>query len=295
MAITLRQLEIFLGICSHQTVTRAAESLYISQSAASTALMELERLLRGPLFDRVGRGLVLNDRGRILLPQALELTRRVEELETSLIGGEELRGHLNIGASTTIGNYVLPDLLGRFYARHRHVEISLFIGNSEQVVEELKAFRSDLAFIEGPVADSGIRVLPWQDDELLVFSHPDHPLAQEELVEIQDLENEPWVLREKGSGTREVFERAVSGKLDNLWVKMELGNSEAVKKAVINGIGLGCLSRRALAYELESGRIKPLCVRGLDLGRKLIFLQHRSKYTTRLMQAFMDATLQMQP
>lgn len=289
MNITIRQLEIFLAIAEEQNVTRASQKMLISQSAASMSLRELEDQLKGPLFDRIGRKLLLNDRGQTLYPGAREIISRVEEIETLLTNEEgTYSGHLRISASSTIGNYILPQILGKFLQSHPEVDMQLEVGNTDQVVRSVKTNHSDIGFVEGPCLDQNLNVFPWRDDELVIFTHPQHYLSDEEVVSLASLKKEYWILREKGSGTREVFERAWKGNICDLKIKMELGHSEAIKQAVLNDLGISCLSRRVLEENLRTDKLKVLYTPELDLRRQLFVIAHREKYWTPLLKAFGD-------
>jgi DNA-binding transcriptional LysR family regulator len=287
MNITIRQLEIFLAIAEEQNVTRASANLLVSQSAASMSLRELETQLKGPLFDRIGRKLLLNDRGQTLYPKARNIISRLEELEALFTTeGGTYSGHLRIAASSTIGNYILPDILGQFLQSYPQVDLKLEVGNTDQVVRSVKNNRSDMGFIEGPCLDKDMDIIPWRDDQLMIFTHPQHPLARKSTVSMDCLKREYWILREKGSGTREVFERAWKEHICDIRIKMELGHSEAIKHAVLHNLGISCLSRRVLEDNLKTGRLKALSTPELDLGRQLFVITHREKHLTPLLKAF---------
>ncbi len=289
MAITLRQLDIFAATAASGNLTRAAGRIGLSQSAASMALAELERQFSEPLFDRVGKRLVLNERGRALLPRTQEVLERVREIG-DLFGSEtgRLAGALRIGASSTIGNYLIPRLLGKLAGSHPELTLHLDVVNTEQVISGMAAFAYDIGFVEGPCRRPELETIPWREDRLAVFAAADHPLAARAALTPADLAGERWILREPGSGTREVFERAVAGRLALLDVLLELGHSEAIKQAVEAGLGLGCLSLLTLSRALEVGALKLLPTPFLDLSRTLNILIHRDKYRTAVLRAFLD-------
>lgn len=292
MAITLRQLEIFAATAASDNLTRAAGRIGLSQSAASMALAELERQVSEPLFDRVGKRLVLNERGRALLPRAQEVLARVREIGDLFGGeGERLAGDLRIGASSTIGNYLIPRLLGKLADRHPELKLHLDVVNTEQVISGMAAFAYDIGFVEGPSGHPELETVPWRDDRLAIFAAADHPLAARAGLTPADLAAARWILREPGSGTREVFERAVAGRIAPLEVFLELGHSEAIKQAVEAGLGIGCLSLLTLARALEVGALKILPTPFLDLTRTLNILIHRDKYRTAVLRAFLDFCL----
>lgn len=288
MAITLRQLEIFSATAGSGNLTRAAEHIGLSQSAASMALAELERQFSEPVFDRVGKRLVLNERGRALLPLAQEVLARVREIGDRFgATGDSLAGELRIGASSTVGNYLIPRLLGELVQAHPELKLTLDVVNTGQVIAGMAVFRYDVGFIEGPCRHPELEVIPWRADALAVFAAAGHPLVGRRPVTAADLRAAPWILREPGSGSREVFEQAVVDRLGPLQVFLELGHSEAIKQAVEAGLGLGCLSVLTLERSLQAGALAILPTPFLDLSRTLSILVHRRKYRTSVLRAFL--------
>ena len=179
MHITLRQLEIFRAIALTGSTTAAAQSVPLSQSAASTALGEFERSLGARLFDRVGKRLLLNDNGRALLPLALGVLDGAQHIERAFaVGGVNLAADLRLYASTTIGNYILPRLLSSFRELVPAVQLDVRIGNTLEVVTAVREFSADLGLIEGPCHAADINVIPWFEDELVIVAAPGHPLAK---------------------------------------------------------------------------------------------------------------------
>lgn len=287
MAITLRQLEIFEKVADSQHVTRAAEQLLLSQSAVSMAIAELERMAGAPLFERRGRRLLLNDRGRLILPESREVLSRVgtiEKLLTDAVG--ESVGVLQVGASTTIGNYLLPPIVAEFSRRHPRARALLRVGNSQQTEAAVASGELDVGLIEGPSHLPSLTRLPWREDELVVIVGKGHPWGQRGEVSMAELAGAPWIMREKGSGTREVFETAMAAHGVGFDVAMELGHTEAVKKAVEAGLGVGCLSRMAVKRELDHRWLTAVAT-PLDLRRALTVVLRNSGYRTRLLESYL--------
>jgi len=289
MRITLKQLDVFTAVAREGSVTKASNWLNLTQSATSMALADLETQLGAKVFDRLGRRLQLNTLGHRLLPLAQETVARAQEIEDIAAGDLPGHGRLRIGASLTIGNYLMPQLIGSYLQAHAQAEVSLDVGNTRHVIESVRQFSCDVGFIEGFCHDPEIEVLPWLEDELVIFSAPEHPLATRPELSASDFEGEYWILREAGSGTREVFDNAVAGKLTALKVRLELGNTEGIRRAVEAGIGLGCASRLTLQESLAQQRIVILNTPFLNLRRSLFVLSHRSKYRTRGIQQFLGA------
>lgn len=289
MRITLKQLDVFAAVAREGSVTRAASWLNLTQSATSMALSDLETQLGARLFDRVGRRLQLNELGSRLLPLAQETVARASEIEDIASGDQPGIGRLRIGASLSIGNYLMPQLIGDYMQMHPDAEISLDVGNTRHVIEAVKQFSCDIGFIEGFCHEPDIEMLPWVEDELVIFCGAAHPLAGRATISPEELAQAHWILREPGSGTREVFDNAVAGRLPTLKVRLELSHTEAIRRAVEAGIGIGCASRMTLADSLAQQRIAILPTPFLDLRRSLFILRHKARYQTRSLRDFMTA------
>lgn len=287
MSITLRKLSVFAKVAETGQVTKAGEVLYMSQPAVSMALAELEASAGGPLFLRQGRRLLLNDRGRLLLEPAQEILRNVANFENLLEESDrEPRGLLRIGASTTIGNYLLPSLIARFSELYPGAKASLQVGNTQQIEIALEQGEIDLGLIEGPSHAALLKTMPWRDDELVVIAGNEYPMSKEKSVSADMLANAAWIMREPGSGTREVFEAALSGRVNSFHISLELGHTEAIKKAVEAGLGISCLSRLAVQRELENGWLVEIKT-SLNLKRSLTILLRNDTCRTRLLQSFL--------
>lgn len=287
MKYTLRQLEIFVAISRTANVSRAAEALSLSQSATSTALSEFERQFDLQLFDRVGKSLKINETGQQLLPHAVELLDRAKEVE-NLLKGHAGFGHMKIGATLTVGNYLATILVAKFLQEHPESRIALQVHNTGTIVQQIANHELDLGLIEGDCNHPDIDVQPWIADELTVFCAPNHPLANLTKVTLEQLLQEPWILREKGSGTRETFDRALHGQHAKLKIRLELEHTEAIKRAVESGLGIGCISRLALKDAFRRGSLVPISTPKLDLTRYFYFLWHKQKYQTTGMREFLD-------
>ncbi len=287
MKYTLRQLEIFVAISRTASVSRASEVLSLSQSATSTALSELEKQFDLQLFDRVGKSLRINETGQQLLPRAVELLDRAKEIE-NLLQGHAGFGHMKIGATLTVGNYLATILAARFLQEHPDSRIALQVHNTSTIVQKIANHELDLGLIEGDCNHPDIEVQAWIADELVVFSAPNHPLAKLQKVSLTQLLNEQWILREKGSGTRETFDRAFHNHHADLNIRLELEHTEAIKRAVESGLGIGCISRLALKDAFRRGSLVPIATPQLDLGRFFYFLWHKQKYQTTGMREFLN-------
>lgn len=278
---TLRQLSVFLAVAQTGSTTAAGKALSMSQSAVSAALGDLERAAAERLFDRHGRRLVLNDAGRALQPQVAALLDAAHNL------GREFESpgiSLRIAASSTIGIYVLPPILARFRKAHPNARLTVQIGNTREVVAAIKSFDADIGLIEGRAHDPTMQVEHWLEDELVVVTAPGNPLARGD--KHGDLAQGQWLVREPGSGTREFIEEQLGNVLGTLNIVLELGNSEAIRRTLLNGYGISCMSRHVIADDLEYGRLIQVSAGLPILRRTLSIIQAAGKTPTRGLAAF---------
>ena len=282
MKYTLRQLEVFLATAHHENISRAADELAMSQSAASSALKEFEKQFDIQLFDRAGKKLLLNEFGRLIQPRAEALLERAAELEALLTtrdrAGAAPGGSLKVGATLSIGNYLVSDFIARYMAENPGSHIDLEIANTAHIVDMVSHFKLDVGLIEGDVQHPDLEISRWREDDLVVFCAPDHPYAGFDTLSEAQLMAATWILSEKGSGTRQAFERGLQGLFPNLNVLMELQHSEAIKRTVEAGLGIGCLSEIILSDDFKRGALVPLKTPGRDFHRFFYIIIHRQKY-----------------
>ncbi len=283
MHITLRQLEVFAEVLKSGSTTQASVMLALSQSAVSAALTDLEGQLGVQLFDRVGKRLVVNEHGRLLYPRALALLEQTIEIEQLF---RENNGAIRVYASSTIGNYILPAMIARYRQDFPDLPLELSVGNSQDVINAVLDFRVDIGLIEGPCHSTEIISEPWLEDELVVFAAPSSPLTKGP-VTLNQLAASPWILRERGSGTRELVDYLLLSHLPRFQMAMELGNSEAIKHAVRHGLGISCLSRRVIAEQLQAGTLSEVPVPLPRLVRTLWRVHHRQKHLSNAITRFL--------
>lgn len=294
MHLTLRQLEIFSAIARSSSTTAAALQMSLSQSATSAALNELERALATPLFDRVGKRLQLNDNGRALLPTALAVLDGARHIESSFAAPDQPPSDLRLFASTTIGNYILPALLGGFRRLIPSLRLELRVGNTSEVIGAVHDFDTDLGLIEGPSHDPRIAVLPWMEDELVIAAAPHHPLSEASArapLTTEQLAATDWLQREPGSGTREAVEQALLPHLLRLRSTLTLGSSEAIKNSAAEGLGLCCLSQCVVQDLVQAGRLRILATRLPRLTRRFTLIHHEKKVLSAPLQRFIALCL----
>lgn len=288
MKYSFRQLEVFLAAAHSQNITRAAETLAMSQSAASSALKELEAQFDIQLFDRVGKRLQLNELGRLYRPQVEALLAQSHELERALSQHTEV-GALKVGATLTIGNYLAVGVMAEYMQTQSHAKVSLEVANTRTIAQRVSDFELDIGLIEGELQSSELEVIPWRNDELVVFCSPDHPFANRPGLSDEDLRAATWIMREQGSGTRQTFERGMHGLLPDLNILLELEHTEAIKRAVEAGLGIGCLSKVCLADAFKRGSLVPLEVpSNRNFDRQFYFILHKQKYRSAGIDRWME-------
>ncbi len=272
--MNLHHLRVFAAVAEHGGFSRAAIALRLSQPAVSKTVQELERQIGLALFDRAGRSPRLTDAGETLLGRARELfgVERVAEEELGALRGLE-RGILRVGASTTVATYFLPQLLARFHQQHPGVTLRVLSANTRAIARRLVEGRLDIALVEGPVSHERISVIPWREDELVVIAPATHWLVRKRHVVADDLQGEPFILREPGSGTRAVAEAALAKHGIHPSATVQFGSTEAIKQAVAAGLGLAVVSRAAAADQLALGYIAVVPLSGVSFRRALTELR----------------------
>ena len=287
MKFSLRQLEVFLATAHYQNISKAADSLAMSQSAASSALKELEQQFDILLFDRVGKRLQLNEQGRLIRSRTEALLEQAKELEQALLQHQDA-GRINVGATLTIGNYLAVSILSDLLQEHPDAEVNLTVANTQNIMQQVLNYDLDIGMIEGEVQHAELDIIPWRTDDLCVFCSPQHPLARSKNITDADIQNHSWVLRESGSGTRQAFDRAMHGILSQIPIAIELQHTEAIKRAVSNGLGLGCLSRISVEDALERRELIELAVPQRDFERTLYFILHKKKHRSAGIQRWLN-------
>lgn len=298
MRITLRQLEIFIAIAKSGSTTAAGGIIGLSQSAISASVAELERALNVNLFDRIAKRLLLNDHGRAMLPQAIALVNGAENLELSY--SKIAPSILVIGASLTIGNYLLPSILDSYWRSQGIIlgdfipPLQIVIANTPDIVNKVANFEVDIGLVEGTCNRTDITVTPWLEDELLLVVAPFHPILQDQAGEVitsDRLAKANWLLRERGSGTREALEIALLPHLTHLKSGLEFNDHDAIKQSAALGLGIACLSRLVVTDMLENGKLVVLNTMFGNIGRRFSLLVHHQKQITSGMKHFMENAL----
>jgi len=277
IGMNLHHLLVFHTIAETGSITASSKALHISQPALSRELRELEERFGLALFERLPRGMRLTGAGEVLAEYANRLFEiaRTADLAMKELASAQI-GHLSIAASNTIGTYVLPRVLARFRNDNPGVLVSLFVGNTAQVSQAVADMRFSLGFIEGPLHIPGLSSVKFRDDELLPVVAAWHRLADVATLRPHDLDHEPLLMREVGSGTREL----IADILEKLDVKqgsiMEFGNTEAIKQAAIHGGGVAWLPAISIVDELSNDVLIPLACEALTIRRPLTIVRRSS-------------------
>ncbi len=296
MRITLRQLAIFTAVADAGSTAAAAGRVALSQSATSAALNELEAVLEAKLFDRVGTRLVLNDTGRGLLPQARAVLDGAAGIERDFGLGAAANGsgapsRLRVGASTTIGNYLLPTLIANWQRARPGAHVDVQIANTGAVAASVARMEVDVGLIEGPCHEPDVVAQPWREEELAIVCAPSHPLLGGDptrRLNLAALRQAAWLLREPGSGTREAVEQALQPHLHQLREGLNFGGTEAIKQAAVEGLGFTCLSLFAVQDLVALGRLVRVRTTLPRLTRPLWLVHHRRKQFSKSLAAFID-------
>ncbi|MEO1849454.1 LysR substrate-binding domain-containing protein [Psychrobacter pocilloporae] len=296
--ITLKQLAVFVSIYQTGSTSRASEEMHLSQSAVSSALTELESRLQMPLFERVGRRLNQHPNAHPIYIQAQAILGQSLTLEHY---HQYQAGQIHIGASTTIGNYVLPSLLGKLYEALPDANVDMYIANTQEVVSEVEQLNIDIALVEGmprPIDMKAIEQREWRTDTLMIFAKRDSKWLKNVATYSQDkgcyqltinqLAQLPLLVREAGSGTRQIIDEQLLKYLPNAEVVKAIHQSEAIKHMVSADIGLGCLSQHVIETELATGELVQVSVAGIDLSRTWWLVWHKARHQSPIWQTFID-------
>jgi DNA-binding transcriptional LysR family regulator len=281
---TLRQVEIFVALADSSRVIDVAERLHMSPSAVSMAVRELEKEVGEELFERIGKRLVLNERGRYFCDHArliVDGAHRLYETFKADVSG----GHLHLAASVTISNYLLPAWIGDYRTRNGTVKVSLKTANSTDVIEMVRSGAADLGFVEGRFEERDLESMSLMNDELVVVGSD--PALRERDFYIDELSGKRWVLRERGSGTREIFLSQIAPVDKDLNIDMEFEHNEAIKRYLLHDKeALSCLPKLSVTEELRQGKMFEAKIKGHRFDREFRLIWRREKIITRVITDF---------
>jgi DNA-binding transcriptional LysR family regulator len=283
----VRDLQVFLSVSKHLNYTRAGEEINLSQPSVSVRIRQLENELRVKLFEQLGKKVVLTDAGQLLVPYANRVIAAVDDAHHAIdeLQGLE-RGSLRIGASTTPGMYLVPQVVARFKRSHPKIDIHLRIKDTRDVEDGVLSNEFDFGFVGGHLAAAEVSAHAWLTDELLLVVSPDHRLGKKKTVRKQDLEGESFIVRESGSATRATIVAQLQQANFELDAVIEMENPESIKKAVQSGLGIAFISKFAIATELKAKTLTAIRVRDLTINRELKIVHRKDKHLSRAAVAF---------
>ncbi|MEW9051228.1 MAG: LysR family transcriptional regulator [Neobacillus sp.] len=287
--MNIESLQMFCLVVDEGSISQAARLSYVSQPAVTRQIHQLENYYGALLFDRTDGTMKVTEAGKMLYPYAKTIVhdfKRSKEVIKQAMGEYEITLHL--GASFTIGEYLLPSLLGRFKKEIPEMKVTLTIKNTPNVLEDLANDVIDLALVEGLVENESLLVEKFADDELILICSPEHPWAGK--VQVDELLNERMIMRESGSGTRLVVENILRkhGILEKINGYMELGSTQAIKGAVEAGLGISILPRLTVAREIDLGVLKEVDIEGVTIKRNLWLVKKHQRFHKIGVTKFLD-------
>lgn len=292
MGMEDHKLKVFCTVAETKSFSKASEIIYLTQPAVSLLIQAIEEIYETKLFDRASNTVTLTPAGEMLYKYAKEILNLYAAAEKSI--GEItgfVKGSISVGASSTIGNYLLPGVIAAFRKTHPKIKIHLLVGNTKRVVELLNAGNIDIGLVEGDVARQKMVVDKLVADELVLIVPPLHPLAKKRNVSIFEITKEPFIFREEGSGTRQVIEKYL-GKYSitpqNMMISMVLGSTEAIKESVENGIGIAIVSRWAVRKEIKYGTLKPLSFKEEKMLRDFSLIFQKKAISSHAVDEFLS-------
>lgn len=292
--MNIEELHTFIKLCEIKNFTKTADALCMSQPTVSLHIKNLEREFQTQLFQRSPKLLCITPTGEILLERARQMVQLYEQTSQELLDYHNtVQGHLKIGASFTIGEYILPPLLVKLKEQYPELSFQIIIGNTEEIVQCAKLFQVDIGLVEGKTNEKEIIVEPFKDDELVIVSAACHPLAAKKNVSIADLQNEDWITREIGSGTGEYLKQFLQANELKVKTLMSISSIQGIKETVMNNLGLSMLSKSVIERDLKTGEMHVIQLDAPPLLRTLSYIYAPSMKEKRNVNIFIEALRQL--
>ncbi len=292
---TIRQLQIFSVAASHLSFARAAEKLHLTHAAISLQIKQLEEVSGALLFERIGKRVFLTEAGEILLDHTRQILQSLKEADEALLALKGLRGGRIAIAVASTAEYFAPGLLAEFRKVQADVRIRLLIDNRDTVTRLLAGNEVELAIMGRPPAELDDTAVAFAPHPLVIVASAAHPLAGQSNVAVEDLAGETLIVRETGSGTRSAMEEFFQERSIKPRIGMEMGSNEAIKQAVVAGLGISFISQHTLGLELSAARLVILKVEGTPVIRRWHIVRHKNKHLTPALGAFWDFVLEFAP
>ncbi len=291
MHVTLHQLRVFQAVAKHLSYTKASQVLHLSQPAVSMQVRQLEESIGLPLFEKLGRRIALTEAGREVYQYSRSIARALREMEEVVESLKGLsRGRLSIAVASTV-NYFAPRLLAVFHNRYPGIHLKLDITNRERLLELLADNRVDLVLMGQAPEQADVEAEPFMENPLVLVAPPEHPLAERDVIPLKRLEEEVFVMREPGSGTRQAMERFFDQRGIRIRHGMQMTRNEAVKQAVRAGLGLSVVSLHTIELELATGKLVVLQAEGFPIQRQWYLVYRRGKRLSPAARAFRELVL----
>ena len=286
-------MRVFITVADKKNFSKAAKALSLTQPAVSFQIQTLEQYYQTMLFDRVNRHVKLTAAGELLLDYAVHMNNLQAELERNM---QQLTGHVKgellVGASTTIGEYILPYVVGAFKQEYPDVNATIQIMNTNDIAENVNNKSFDLGIIEGPVElTENMESIAFLEDELVLAIPSNHPFATKESITLEELKTLPYITREPGSGSRLIFEQALIDAdfdIEELHMVMELGSTTSIKSAIMGGLGISTISKWAIQDLVKTGKVAALTIEGLTLKRTFNIILNNDKFHSEATGKFLD-------
>lgn len=292
MGMEDHKLKVFCTVAETKSFSKTSEIIHLTQPAVSLQIQALEEIYETKLFDRSSSFINLTTAGEILYRYAKEILALYAETEKEIgkITGR-IKGSITIGASTTIGNYVLPTVISDFKKTHPKIKVNALIGNTRRIVDFLNSGVIDLGLVEGETSKHKIKTEPIIQDELLFIVPPFHPWAKKKVVSILEITKEPFILREEGSGTRQMIEKYLLShgiNTGDMSIALVLGSTEAIKQAVENGIGVSIVSKWAARKEVKYGSLKLITPKEEKIYRNFSLIMQKTAVLSHAVDEFLS-------
>jgi len=288
----LWHLKIFIKVVDLKSFSKAASAVHLTQPTVSSHIKELENYFNCRLIDRLGKKAVPTKAGELLYSYAEKLIQLFKESETAMVEFlGKVSGNLAIGGSTIPGNYILPQLIGKFLGHYANVHISLIIGDTEQIIEDILSFKLEFGVVGAKMDSLRINQTKLIEDDMRLIVPAGHKWSSYDTVDLKKLLPEPFIIREKGSGTLKSFQNSLekTGKsVGDLNIVAQMGSTSAVIQGIKSGIGISILSTVAVQEELDSGSLTALKIEGMDLKRYFYLTAHQDRTLSPLCKAFVD-------
>lgn len=289
--MTIRHLKIFIEVARCGTMRQAARNLYISQPSVSQAIKELEEYYKTTLFDRLSNRIYITENGRMLLSYATQIDELYNNLESAM-KNVILFPKLRVGGSVTVGTVTLVDLIKKMQQTNPDIDIRVTIDNTTSIENKILNSELDVAIVEGSIKNDDIISKTVCYDEILMAVGKDHPFYDMKNVTLEMFEGQSLISREQGSADRNQFEQLLHEHNIHMQKKWSCTNTQAIKNAVISGLGIAIISRRLISSELDSGQIKAISINNVNVNREFRLIYHKNKLISPQMKTFIDIALE---